>query len=146
MGGALCLTQKSEDLLPPLPILHRGPLLVEDSRWGVCWRVGFPCGRFPPLWCFPPRCLGAAPLWFLCRALLLAFMSCVSVFSGVPAPGRAANLFCGVLRCFEKQFCGVLRVFCGVLRVFFKKQCFAVFCSVLGMFCNVLDVFCECFL
>jgi len=33
-----------------------------------CWRVGFPCGRFPPLWCFPPRCLRAAPLRFLCRA------------------------------------------------------------------------------
>ena len=34
----------------------------------ICWRVGFPCGQFPPLWCFPPRCLGAALLRFLCRA------------------------------------------------------------------------------
>jgi len=25
----------------------------------VCWRAGFPRGLFPPLWCFPPRCLGA---------------------------------------------------------------------------------------
>jgi len=32
-----------------------------------CWRVGFPCGRFPPLWCFPPWCLGAAPFRFLSR-------------------------------------------------------------------------------
>jgi len=38
-----------------------------------CWRVGFSCGLFPPMWCFPPRCLGAAPLRFFCRAWLLLF-------------------------------------------------------------------------
>ena len=27
----------------------------------ICWRVGFPRVLFPPLWCFPPRCLGAVP-------------------------------------------------------------------------------------
>jgi len=37
----------------------------------TCWRVGFPCGLFPPVWCFPPWCLGAAPLRFFCRAWLL---------------------------------------------------------------------------
>jgi len=35
--------------------------------------VGFPYGLFPPVWCFPPRCLGAAPLRFFCRALLHSF-------------------------------------------------------------------------
>jgi len=55
-----------------------------------CWRVGFPCGRFPPLWCFPPRCLGAAPLRFLCcRAYLLALMSlCAATMS---LAGRSAR-------------------------------------------------------
>jgi len=62
VGGALCFTRKSEDLLPPRPISHRGPLLVEDSRWGGCWRVGFPGGLFPPLWCFPP--CGVSPTVF----------------------------------------------------------------------------------
>ena len=81
---ALCFTRKSEDLLPPLPILHRGPFLVEDSRWGGCWRVGFPCGLFPPVWCFPPRCLGAAPLRFFCHAWLLPFCD---VFSLLCHPG-----------------------------------------------------------
>jgi len=38
--------------------LHRGPLL-EDPRWGGGWRAGVSRGLFPPLWCFPPRCLGA---------------------------------------------------------------------------------------
>ena len=85
MGGALCFTRKSEDLLPPLPILQRGPLLVEDSRWGVCWRVGFPCGLFPPVWCFPPRCLGAAPLRFFCRAWLLPFCDVCSLLSSLPS-------------------------------------------------------------
>ena len=32
--------------------LHRDPLL-EDSRWGVCWRMGFPVCCFPPV-LFPP--------------------------------------------------------------------------------------------
>jgi len=50
--------------------------------------MGFPCGRFPPLWCFPPRCLEAAPLRFLCRAWLLPFIVMSSVFSAVPASGR----------------------------------------------------------
>ena len=54
----------------------------------MCWRVGFLCGRFPPLWCFPPRCSGAAPLRFLCRALLLALMSLCLDVSGIPVPGR----------------------------------------------------------
>ena len=58
------------------------------GRAWLCWRVGFPCRRFPLLWCFPPRCLGAAPLRFLCRALLLALMSLCLDVSGVPVPGR----------------------------------------------------------
>jgi len=33
-----------------------------------CWRVGFPRRLFPPLWCFPPRCLGAVHPPVLCRA------------------------------------------------------------------------------
>ena len=61
-----------------------------------CWRVGFPCGLFPPVWCFPPRCLGAAPLRFFCRASRLAFLLSLSemcsVFPGVPAPGRPPGL------------------------------------------------------
>jgi len=62
VGGALSFTQKSEDLQPPCQSCTAALLFfVEDSRWGVCWRVGFPRGLFPPLWCFPPRCLGAVP-------------------------------------------------------------------------------------
>jgi len=36
--------------------------LLERCWWikhPSCWRVGFPRGLFPPLGCFPPRCLGA---------------------------------------------------------------------------------------
>jgi len=61
---------------------------LATARHIICWRMGFPCGLFPPVWCFPPRCLGAAPLRFLCRAMLLAFMSCVPDASGIPVPGR----------------------------------------------------------
>jgi len=28
---------------------------------GSCWRVGFPCGRFPPLWCSPRGVWGPPP-------------------------------------------------------------------------------------
>ena len=34
---------------------------VRGANLKGCWRVGFPRGLFPPLWCFPPRCLGAVP-------------------------------------------------------------------------------------
>ena len=54
---------------PPLPTQASGdPPRPAPAPRPTCWQVGFPCGRFPPLWCFPPRCLGAAPLRFLYRA------------------------------------------------------------------------------
>ena len=79
MGGALCFTRKSEDLQPPLPILHRGPLLAEDSRWGGCWWMagGVPLWAVSPLWCFPPRCLGAVPPPVLLLRVAASFHVCV---------------------------------------------------------------------
>ena len=48
-------------------LLNKLPDTMPEKRAVGGW--GSPvCGRFPPLWCFPPRGLGAAPLWFLCRA------------------------------------------------------------------------------
>jgi len=56
VGGAVCLTRKSEDLsTTSAKSLHRDPLL-EDSRWGVCWRMGFSMCCFPPV-VFPPCCV-----------------------------------------------------------------------------------------
>ena len=75
--------QRRYALSPPPPPKPAPPALSHVH----CWRVGFPCGLFPPVWCFPPRCLGAAPLRFFCRAWLLPFFV-MSVFSAVPASGR----------------------------------------------------------
>ena len=51
--GAVRLTRKSEDLsTTSAKSLHRDPLL-EDSRWGGCWLVGFHVCCFP-LVVFPP--------------------------------------------------------------------------------------------
>ena len=49
---------------------------------------GSPVGGFPPCGVSPRGVWGLPPLRFLCRALLLAFMSCVPDASGVPVPGR----------------------------------------------------------
>ena len=61
----------------------------ENGSFGRCWRVGgSPVGGFPPCGVSPRGVWGLPPLRFLCRALLLAFMSCVPDASGVPVPGR----------------------------------------------------------
>ena len=74
----------------------RGGPLLENSRRGVCWRVGFPvcCSLlvvwcFPPLWCFPPWCAGAVPPCGLLTprvALRFAFMGPPAEPSGVGTP------------------------------------------------------------
>jgi len=50
-------TRESEDL--STATFRRGPLL-EDSRRGVCWRVGF------PVCCFPPCGVSPRGVWGLC--------------------------------------------------------------------------------
>jgi len=57
----------------------------------VCWRVGFPCGLFPPLcWCFPPRCLGAvAPPVPLSRVVA----SSMDMSHAAPSGGSASDDF-----------------------------------------------------
>jgi len=61
-------------------VVVSGALAPLSTILYTCWRVGFPCGLFPPVWCFPPRCLGAAPLRFFCRAWLLSFCDVCCLF------------------------------------------------------------------
>ena len=82
-GGARSFTQKSEDLQPPLPILHRGPLLVEDSRWGVL-TGGVPLWAVSPLVVFPPAVFGGcAPSGSLLR-VAASFLPCLCVSVASP--------------------------------------------------------------
>jgi len=74
----LFITRKSEDLsTTSAKSLHRDPLL-EDSRWGVCWRVGFPVCCFPPVLfppfgVFPPAVSGWGSVWVGFTPRLLSF-------------------------------------------------------------------------
>jgi len=71
--------------LAPRPSSCRGLAVGGVMAGGVSlWAVS-------PVWCFPPRCLGAAPFRFFCRAWLLPFFV-MSVFSAVPASGRPPGL------------------------------------------------------
>ena len=123
MGGALSFTRKSEDLLCRhrvfrlpcvymsqqwgVPFVSSGSPRIFSHLCQSCTAAlfcrglavggvlagGVPCGLFPPVWCFPPRCLGAAPLRFFCRALLHSVLCLMcSLLSGVPAPGRPPGL------------------------------------------------------
>jgi len=80
-------TRESEDL--STATFRRGPLL-EDSRRGVCWRVGLwvsPCAVSPLVVFSPAVCGGCAPL--RSSDALVALLSCVhllSLRSGVGTP------------------------------------------------------------